>query len=368
MENKKFFYKSSFTLNHNGRGFTLVEVLLVVAIFAILLASAVSVLNRRVFVSDINTKSRELVDIVGRARDYAMSGYRGDVWGIKVLDNNAVCPSSADCLVLYKGSVFNNRDESYDQFVSLDTGQTSAYLEASQVNEFYFGYNNGWLATTTGSLSEQSIIIKTNTGEERTIRIAPTGLAYIFNCGEDSVYDNEGNAYQTVKIASQCWMAENLNIGTMLATAATTPSDNSSIEKWCYDNNAANCGIKGGLYDWDELMAYSTTAGVQGICPAGWHVPTDAQWDTLEANYPVASAGTDLKLNGQSDFGIVMAGELNGPGDSFDSLTTLGIFWTSTVNGDSEAYSHYVSNTDTGMNQASKVQTWGLAIRCLKDA
>ncbi len=45
-----------------------------------------------------------------------------------------------------------------------------------------------------------------------------------------------------------------------------------------------NCNILGGLYQWNEAMQYSTTAGVQGICPTGWHIPTDAEWQTMEMN------------------------------------------------------------------------------------
>jgi uncharacterized protein (TIGR02145 family) len=58
-------------------------------------------------------------------------------------------------------------------------------------------------------------------------------------------------------------------------------SNNSMIEKFCYDDNPANCISNGGLYQWDEMMQYTTTPGVQGICPPGWHVPDDAEWTTL---------------------------------------------------------------------------------------
>jgi len=41
------------------------------------------------------------------------------------------------------------------------------------------------------------------------------------------------------------------------------------------------CNVYGGLYQWDEAMQYSTTVGVQGICPTGWHLPADSEWTTL---------------------------------------------------------------------------------------
>ncbi len=63
--------------------------------------------------------------------------------------------------------------------------------------------------------------------------------------------------------------------------------DNGIIEKNCYDNDPTNCDVYGGLYDWDEMMQYSSSDNgiigtTQGISPPGWHIPTDAEWKTLE--------------------------------------------------------------------------------------
>ena len=89
-----------------------------------------------------------------------------------------------------------------------------------------------------------------------------------------------GQTYSSVEIDDQCWMAENLNIGTRI-DGDTDQTNNSTIEKYCYDDDTDNCDTYGGLYQWDEMMQYVTTEGTQGICPAGWHLPTDAEWTTL---------------------------------------------------------------------------------------
>jgi hypothetical protein len=68
-----------------------------------------------------------------------------------------------------------------------------------------------------------------------------------FVCGTDQVEDADGNLYDTVRIASQCWMGENLNVGEML-TGVTGQTDNSVIEKYCYNNDLNNCVTDGGLY------------------------------------------------------------------------------------------------------------------------
>lgn len=104
-----------------------------------------------------------------------------------------------------------------------------------------------------------------------------------FQCGLSQVADEDGNAYNTVLIGDQCWLAENLNTGTMIDMSAN-PSDNGTIEKYCLNNLSENCAEYGGLYKWDELMAYQTEEGARGICPPGWHVPTTDEWLTL-VNY-----------------------------------------------------------------------------------
>jgi len=169
-----------------------------------------------------------------------------------------------------------------------------------------------------------------------------------------------------VQIADQCWMAENLNTGTMLAGAATDPTDNSITEKWCYSDTTSNCDAKGGIYSWEEAMGWVTTEGVQGICPHGWHLPSDSEFDTLIANYPTDSVGTELKENGSSGFEMVMAGEMDTDGNSYDSLTSLAVFWTSTDDVASNANIHYNENGAT-MSKAANPYGWGFSVRCLKD-
>ena len=91
----------------------------------------------------------------------------------------------------------------------------------------------------------------------------------------------EGQTYNTVLIGDQCWLKENLNVGTMIQGDQGS-SNNGIIEKYCYGDNEANCDTYGGLYAWREAMQYVTTAGVQGICPLGWHFPTDGEWTILQ--------------------------------------------------------------------------------------
>jgi uncharacterized protein (TIGR02145 family) len=146
------------------------------------------------------------------------------------------------------------------------------------------------------------------------------GTLRLFRCGIDSI-TYAGVSYPTVLIGTQCWMAKNLNVGTRIIGTAEQ-ANNSVIEKYCYDNVEANCTADGGLYQWNEAMQYVTTPGARGICPVGWHIPTDAEWHTLE-NYLATGtcnpssqlctwdcdpAGTALKSGGSSGFNAPLAG------------------------------------------------------------
>jgi len=95
-----------------------------------------------------------------------------------------------------------------------------------------------------------------------------------FICGSSIVVDIDSNAYNTVEVGNQCWMKENLKV--------TKDSQGNNIMRYCYDNDESICETDGGLYDWNTVMAGSIKEGAQGICPAGWHLPKNSEWDVLE--------------------------------------------------------------------------------------
>lgn len=204
-------------------------------------------------------------------------------------------------------------------------------------------------------------------------------------CDTCASFTYESQTYSVVMVGEQCWMAENLNVGSSTDSVNTgvshsDVSDNSIIEKYCYNNNTANCDTYGGLYDWDEMMCYVETAGVQGICPSGWHIPTDGEQYELE-NYlkndgqtcsasrsgawDCATAGTKLKSGGSSGFEGLLAGYRRNTG-SFNNLTSGGDFWSSSVSG-SNAWSRSLNSTESRVNRNAYYQAYGFSVRCLKD-
>ena len=120
-----------------------------------------------------------------------------------------------------------------------------------------------------------------------------------------------GKTYNTVQIGTQCWMRENMNIGTQVPIT-TTQTNNAVIEKYCYNDSTYDCDVYGGLYQWNEMMQYSATPGAQGICPTGWHVPTEAEAITLATYVGGApAAGGKLKEAGTGHFRSPNTGATN---------------------------------------------------------
>jgi len=183
----------------------------------------------------------------------------------------------------------------------------------------------------------------------------------------------EGKTYNTVLIGSQCWLKENLDIGIMIQGPANM-SNNGTIEKYCYDNNTVNCNTFGGLYKWAEAMNYGTTPGKRGICPDGWHIPTNAEFITLTT--VVNNNSNSLKAIGQgsgtgagtntSGFAALFAGYR----DDLGSFVNLGIatyIWSSTDFSATHAYRLGFYSNSNNIQLVYDYDEYGLSVRCIKD-
>jgi len=213
-----------------------------------------------------------------------------------------------------------------------------------------------------------------------------------FSCGNGLVDLRDGKSYATVLIGTQCWMAESLNIGTMINNPGDQ-TDNGTLEKYCYDNIAANCDTFGGLYQWNEMMQYVHTEGTQGICPPGWHIPTDAEWKTLEMHLGMTQVEADnsgwrgthneggkLKEIGTTHWLVPNTGATNSSGftalpggyclsdGSFNNLGNSGNWWSSTEYSGSYAWCRGLYyNTDQANRNYSLSKPNGFSVRCIKD-
>lgn len=199
-----------------------------------------------------------------------------------------------------------------------------------------------------------------------------------FICGQSFTDYRNGQVYNTVLIGTQCWMAQNLNIGTMI-NDSLDQTNNQVIERYCY-NMESNCDIYGGQYKWNEAMQYVTTEGVQGICPVGWHLPTDAEWTTLTTFLGGESvAGGKMKETGTTHWASPNTGATNSSGftalpggvDRYYPFVTLyAYFWSSSEFGSMYAWYRNLSYDDAYANRNNifyNNKTLSLSVRCLKD-
>jgi uncharacterized protein (TIGR02145 family) len=198
-------------------------------------------------------------------------------------------------------------------------------------------------------------------------------------CGDPFTDPRDGQEYNTVLIGDQCWMAKNLNVGSIIQSTTEMTNDG-FIEKYCYDNDPANCDSYGGLYQWDEMMFYTTTPSAQGICPeGGWYIPTDEDWTTLTTFLGGDSiAGNELRETGTTHWASPNAGATNSSGFTalpggyqnvsgfFWELTYDGRWWTSTEFSTALPWYRMLSydNPDVYRNSYSKMT--GFSVRCIR--
>jgi uncharacterized protein (TIGR02145 family) len=204
-------------------------------------------------------------------------------------------------------------------------------------------------------------------------------------CPGTPTVEYEGQVYNTIQVFSQYWLKENLNVGTMIQ-GAMEQSDNGTIEKYCYNNEPDSCTKYGGLYLWDEVMQYTTQQGVQGICPTGWHLPTDEEWKVLEGSvdsqYGIGDstwethgfrgldAGTNLKFtsgwyeggNGTDLFGfsgLPGGGRIND--GFFYSVGYFGYWWPSSELSGDYAWYRFLGCLNQGVNRYVGYETYGFS-------
>jgi len=169
------------------------------------------------------------------------------------------------------------------------------------------------------------------------------------------VDSRDNKSYQKVKIGRQVWMAENLNY-------ATSGSK-------CYDNDPANCDLYGKLYAWNDA---------KNACPAGWHLPTDAEWAKL-GNYvgDQETAGGKLKStigwnnngNGTDEYGFsALPGGFVFPIDGgFYDVGKDGGWWSSSEYEATTAYCFVVHYNNEFVDWAIDVKTSMRSVRCVQN-
>jgi len=215
-----------------------------------------------------------------------------------------------------------------------------------------------------------------------------------FSCGSPIQDLRNGKIYKTVQIGSQCWMSDNLDVGERISMLKDQ-RDNGVIEKYCYDNQDENCKVYGGLYQWGEAMQFDSVSGARGICPEGWHLPSDEEWCTLATfldpsvdcglfgasgdsiGGKLRATGTIEKKSGMWYFPNRDAANSSGfnaiPGGTrsiyskFFYLGYHGYFWSSSEKDRMNAWFWYLKYSNTGIYRENYFKNSGYSVRCVLD-
>jgi uncharacterized protein (TIGR02145 family) len=198
----------------------------------------------------------------------------------------------------------------------------------------------------------------------QTISVVTPPVGFI--CDNLMTDIRDSKQYPTVKLGTQCWMAANLNYGTLIASSQMQ-RDNCIFEKYCFNDNLANCTSYGGLYQWDELMQYDNAAAEQGFCPPSWHVPTENEWTMLFGFYiSNGFAGAPLKYTGYSGFNAFLSGtRFNNVNWNFSNFAVM--FWSSTKEGNDKAWAHGMNTFNPSVSYYPSSRTHDFNLRCIKD-
>ncbi|MBQ7489975.1 MAG: fibrobacter succinogenes major paralogous domain-containing protein [Bacteroidales bacterium] len=220
------------------------------------------------------------------------------------------------------------------------------------------------------------------------------------NCG--TVTDIDGNTYNTIQIGTQCWMKENLKT-TKYADGTTIPmgSTTSSTVAYRYypNNSSANVNAYGYLYNWRAVMGNSPSSsanpsGVQGVCPNGWHVPSDAEWTTLtnyvssqpSYHFSITASYIGKALASNTGWDYYPYGGIYGVGDTTYRNDATGFsampagyrpsseilfhysayIWTTTGSGTASAYYREISRSNAYVSRSTQSKEYASSVRCLQ--
>ena len=179
--------------------------------------------------------------------------------------------------------------------------------------------------------------------------------------------ERDGRVYKTVKIGEQVWMAQNLNYSDSVQTPSLLGKN------WCYEDDPKKCEVMGRLYTW-----VAAVDSVHEICPPGWHLPDNTEWDELftavggqstAATIMKSSSGWNDDGNGSDSVGFsgLPAGQRSNFG-GFGCDGVCAFFWSAS---EYSSYDAYYVELYYFLIEGASLETLGknnaYSVRCLKD-
>ncbi|MFC2086268.1 FISUMP domain-containing protein [Bacteroidota bacterium] len=314
-------------------------------------------------------------------------------------DNMLIAAFSSDQTEVNQGQIVQFSDQSSNSPTSWswDFGDGRTSTSQNPTHSYFSTGSHNVSLTATNSYGSDT--------ESKTNYITVISVGW----ETGTVNDYDENTYNTIKIGDQWWMAENLKTshyanGTEIQLVENTNDwDNLGYtdKAYCYyDNSSMNAYTYGALYKWAAVMNGAASSDnnpseVQGVCPSGWHLPSDEEWKELEIylgmdpdeadDYGYRGTNEGSKLAGNSDlwedvfleneaaFGTSGFTALPGGGRHYDgsfyNLGSTARFWSATELDASSAWYRRLlyATATTGVSRYYDSKNIGYSVRCVKD-
>ena len=247
---------------------------------------------------------------------------------------------------------------SMEEFSAMLGGSLSSeYSHAVPINEYKFldkeMSGNWWGIADYGNNDAYSSHLKANENKLYE-KITTKSIGYSVRCVQNipkTSKTNDAKQYKTVKIGNQVWMAENMNYKTSIG------------KSWCFEDDDFYCQKYGRLYDWNTAAK---------VCPVGWHLPSDSEWNELEKSAGKGLAAAISALKGgwrdSDDYEYTIEQQRSGEKiGRWRNLEENGFWWTSTtfeVNGSAQARSLSPSG---GFSSTLKDKSNALSVLCIQN-
>ena len=246
-----------------------------------------------------------------------------------------------------------------------------------------FGFSHSFGTIDPNNIQYARAYARTSAGVFYSPERSFTSVPWVRCPGTPSVTDVDGNIYHTVQIGNQCWTQSNLkvskfrdggNILNITGEIQWEQTHTSSMGGWCnYNNDSSNGVTYGKLYNWYAV------SDSRGLCPTGWHVPSDEEWTILTTYLGGTSvAGGEMKSttgwifggNGTntSGFSALPGGIRSGGSGLFTTLGNHGDWWSSTSPcWNCHPWVYRLENYSAAVTRYGDTHRSGFSIRCLKD-
>jgi uncharacterized protein (TIGR02145 family) len=267
-------------------------------------------------------------------------------------------------------------------------------------------------SSASGDISVTCLVEVSGCTNSKSLTVAVTAVQskISFTCNSTFTDSRDDQSYPTKKIGDQCWMTKNMNIGTRVVGSDHSTHQRAGIQKICYYDDESYCDTYGGLYNWAEAVngentgtGASTTAtaynkkcavdgspNTQGICPDGWHVPSDAEFQALEVYLGMSPSTANSTSWRGSDQGNQLkstdlwtyysasttgtntsfwdgrpGGSRGNSGGTFYYVGTTGYWWSSSEYSSSSAWHRYLSYNEARVDRDTNNKSNGFSVRCL---